>query len=74
MHAPIKSKRVKQPDIPAWLTLETIEAMRKRDTINKNTHTEEFKKQRNIVNKMVQKDKQNLFNKIILQPIFHEPK
>ena len=34
-HVPIKTKRVKHSDIPAWLSNKTIEAMRKRDTFNK---------------------------------------
>ena len=64
-HIPIKTKRIKRPEIPAWLSQTTIEAMKLRDSINKKTHKEEFKKQRNLVNHMVKKDKEHFFNKII---------
>ena len=36
-YVPIKTKRVKQSDIPAWITNRTTEAMRVRDTFNKKT-------------------------------------
>ena len=59
-HVPIKSKRVKQIDIPAWLSNTTIAAMRDRDALNRKTQKKEFQKQRNIVNSLVEKDKKKL--------------
>ena len=64
-HVPIKSKRVKQTDIPAWLSNSTIEAMRDRDSFNRKTQKKEFQKQRNIVNNLVEKDRKNYVNKTV---------
>ena len=64
-HAPLRTKRIKNCDIPLWLNKETIEAMQKRDSIDKKTQFDLFKIQRNIVNNMVKNDKRNYFNKII---------
>ena len=64
-HVPIKTKRVKQADIPAWLTNKTMEAMRVRDTFNKNTQKAQFDKHKNTVNNLVKQDKKNFFNKMI---------
>ena len=64
-HVPIKTKRVKHSDIPAWLSNKTIEAMRIRDTFNKKTQNEEFKQHRNTVNNMVKKDKKHYFDNMI---------
>ena len=64
-HVPIKTKRVKHSDIPAWLTNQTIEAMRVRDTFNKKTQEVEFKKHKNTVNNLVKRDKKTYFNQMI---------
>lgn len=64
-HVPIKSKRVKQIDIPAWLSNTTIAAMRDRDALNRKTQKKEFQKQRNIVNSLVEKDKKSYVNKTV---------
>ena len=64
-HVPTKTKRVKKSDIPAWISNETIEAMRVRDTIDKKTQKDTFKQHKNTINNMVKKDKKNHFNKLI---------
>ena len=64
-HAPLKTKRVKHPDIPAWLTPETMKAMELRNTHKKDKKENEFKIQRKIANKLVERDKQNYFNSLI---------
>ena len=64
-HAPLRTKRIKNCDIPLWLNKETIEAMQIRDSIDKKLQFDLFKIQRNIVNNMVKNDKRNYFNKII---------
>ena len=64
-HAPLKTKRVKHPDIPAWLTQETMKAMELRNKFKKDKKEDEFKIQRNIANKLVERDKQNYFNSLI---------
>ena len=56
-HVPTKTKRVKHSDIPAWISNETIEAMRVRDMIDKNTQKDTFKQHKNTINNMVKKDK-----------------
>ena len=56
-HVPTKTKRVKKSDIPAWISNETIEAMRVRDTIDKKTQKDTFKQHKNTINNMVKKDK-----------------
>ena len=64
-HAPLKSKRVKHPDIPAWLTYDTIEAMHIRDKYKMENNFDEYRRQRNKVNDMVDRDKENYFNGLI---------
>ena len=64
-HVPIKSKRVKQIDIPVWLSNKTIEEMRNRKLLNKKTQKEEFQVQRNLVNSLVEKDRKNYVNKTV---------
>ena len=64
-HAPLKSKRVKHPDIPAWLNSDIIKAMHLRDQYKKKKNTIDFKQQRNRVNEMVRNAKKDYFNKLI---------
>ena len=64
-HAPLKSKRVKHPDIPAWLNPDIIKAMRLRDQFKKEKNTTEFKKHRNLVNVMVKNAKKDYFNNLV---------
>ena len=64
-HVPLKSKRVEQLDIPAWLTPETIKAKKERDVLKKNKHFTEFRTQRNKVNNLVERDKKKYFDTLI---------
>ena len=62
-HAPLKIKRVKHHDIPPWISQETLKAMEIRDAFK--VKNEDFKKQRNKVNAMVEKDKKTYFDKLL---------
>ena len=43
-HAPLRSKRVKNKDIPPWLTKDTTAAMQLRDFYKSNGQSKEYKK------------------------------
>ena len=64
-HAPLRTKRVKHPDLPPWITPELIFTMGERDTYKKNKDDENYKKTKNLVSKMVDKAKEAYFEKMI---------
>ena len=64
-HAPLRTKRVKHPDLPPWITPELIFTMDLRDTYKKNKDGENYKKTKNLVSKMVDKAKEAYFEKMV---------
>ena len=66
-HAPIRSKRIKQEDVPAWLSNETMKMMAQRNMSKKNKDYEKFREQRNKANASVEKDKKKHFDTLITE-------
>ena len=64
-HAPIKSKRIKHPKLPPWLTSDIMQAMGVRDRLKKTGQIPEFKKQRNKVKHLVRTAKKKYFEKLV---------
>ena len=64
-HAPLKTKRVKYPDLPKWLHQDIINAMAIRDTHKASNEWEEYRKMRNKVNYMITHAKKEFFDKLI---------
>ena len=64
-HIPLKSRRVKHPDIPTWINTIIESAMALRSYYNNNNMKEKFKMQRNKVVSMVNNAKRDYFNKMI---------
>ena len=65
-HAPLKSKRVKHPNTPPWLSNETLRAMDLRDLYDSQNDSENYRKQRNKVNTMVETDRKAYFDKLLI--------
>ena len=65
-HAPVRKRRVKHPEIPAWMNQDITKAMEERDFI-KDTFgkTAAYKRQRNVVTKLVRDAKKALFTQMI---------
>ena len=64
-HAPLRTKRVKQSDLPPWITEELIFTMNLRDTHKKNKDGVNYKITKNQVSGMVDKAKEAYFDKLI---------
>ena len=64
-HAPLKTKRVKHPDLPKWLHQDIINAMAIRDNHKASKEWEKYKEMRNKVNYMVKHAKKDFFDKLI---------
>ena len=64
-HAPIRKKRVKNHNLPPWLTKEITSEMSLRDKYKSNKDFENYKKQRNKVTMLVRKAKQMYIKKIV---------
>lgn len=64
-HAPIKTRRVKSPTLPPWLTAEIIETMAQRDQVKKNKLFDEYKKIRNKVKNLIRNEKKKFFNTLV---------
>ena len=65
-HAPIRTRRVKQADMPPWITPELIKATEIKKQLKVNKKSKEFKKQRNLVKKLVRKAKKVYFNSLVV--------
>jgi len=64
-HAPLRERRVKQAQLPPWLTKEIRDAMALRDELKQNKNFVTFRAQRNRVQYLVREAKKNLFKKMI---------
>ena len=64
-HAPLRTKRVKNQDLPPWITSEVIFAMHLRDTFKNKKDDVNYKKMKNLVSNMVDKAKEAYFDKLI---------
>ena len=64
-HAPLRTKRVKHPDLPPWITQELIFTMNLRDTYKNKKDDDNYKKLKNLVSNMVDKAKEAYFEKMI---------
>ena len=64
-HAPLRTKRVKHPDLPQWLHQDIIIAMAVRDTHKALNELDEYRAMRNKVNYMILDAKRNFFDKLI---------
>ena len=64
-HIPLKSRRVKHPDIPTWINADIESAMALRSFYNNNNMKKEFRMQRNKVVSMVNNARKDYFNKMI---------
>lgn len=65
-HAPIRTRRVKQADMPPWITPELIKATEIKKQLKVNKKSMEFKKQRNLVKKLVRKAKKSYFDSVVV--------
>ena len=65
VHAPLKTKRVKQQFKPKWLTLEINKARHLRDKFHKIRKWEQYKHWRNKVVLLINKEKKNYYKKAI---------
>ena len=64
-HAPLRTKRVKHPDLPPWITSELVFAMHLRDIFKDKKDSENYKRVKNLVSNMVDKAKKAYFEKMI---------
>ena len=64
-HAPMKTKRVKHPKLPPWITPQIMQAMAHRDQLKKSKQFQEYKKARNDVKNLVRDSKRCFFNRIV---------
>ena len=64
-HAPIRTRRVKQANMPPWITPELIKATELKKELKVNKKSKEFKVQRNLVKKLVRKAKKTFLNSVI---------
>ena len=64
-HAPLCKKRVKNKQLPAWLTDDITKAMSLRDRLKRDGKIDEYKKMRNKVTSMVREAKRNYFQKLV---------
>ena len=62
-HAPLRTKRVKHPDLPPWITQELVFTMNLRDTYKNKKDDVNYKKLKNLVSNMVDKAKEAYFEK-----------
>ena len=60
-HAPKKLKRVKNKNLPPWLTKNIVSEMALRDQCKSQKHFELYKKQRNKVTQLIRKSKKSIF-------------
>ena len=65
LHAPVRQRRVKHPQLPQWLTSEIVRAMSSREQLKKLKMFEEYKKARNIVKNMIRDSKRSYFSKLV---------
>ena len=63
VHAPLRKKRVKHPNLPPWLTSDVIIAMAVRDRLQKSK--KDFSISRNIETSLVRSAKKSYFDKLI---------
>ena len=64
-HAPFVKKRVKHEIKPPWITKDIEIEMKKRDNLKRTGTSEQFKKQRNIVNNLKRKSKRIYFQNML---------
>ena len=64
-HAPLRTKRVKHPDLPQWLHQDIIIAMAIRDTQKALNELDAYRAMRNKVNYMILDAKRNFFDKLL---------
>ena len=64
-HIPLKSRRVKEPNLPAWINTDIINAMELRTFFNNNNMKTEYKQQRNKVTQMVKNARKGRINNMI---------
>jgi hypothetical protein len=64
-HAPFREKRVKNPQLPAWLSKEIKEAMQLRDDFKRNKDFAGYRRQRNRVKHLVRKAQRSLFHRLM---------
>ena len=64
-HAPVKTRRVKQADMPPWITPEIIKATELKKKLKKEKKNDEFKVQRNLVKKLIRKAKKSFCKSVI---------
>lgn len=64
-HAPIREKRVKNPQLPLWLNKGLVDAMELRDELKRKKDFPAYRKQRNLVKKLVLDAKKSLFKRIM---------
>ena len=64
-HAPLCRKRIKNKQLPSWLTQDIIKAMSVRDRLKRDGKTDEYKKMRNRVTSMVREAKRDYFQKLV---------
>ena len=64
-HAPHRTKRVRQQQLPPWLSSNIIETMAKRDKLKRLKRFDDYKKMRNKVKNLVRDAKREYFNKLV---------
>ena len=64
-HIPLKTRRVKHPNLPVWITEDIRNEMAVRSFFDNNNMKEQFRMQRNKVSYMVTNAKKEYFNKLI---------
>ena len=64
-HAPIKSKRVKHPKLPQWISTDILKAMAQRDQLKKSKNFIEYKSARNKIKNMIRDSKRSYFNRMV---------
>ena len=64
-HAPLREKRIKQAQLPRWLTKEIRDAMALRDELKRNKDFDGYRRQRNRVRYLVREAKKVSFKKMV---------
>ena len=61
----MKTKSVKHPKLPPWITPQVIQAMAHRDQLKKDKQFQEYKKVRNELKNLVRDSKRCFFNRMV---------
>ena len=64
-NAPLKQKRVKRSKQPEWLNEEIVHAMASRQKAYNNKHVTESREEKNKINRLIHKAKQDFFQNLI---------